>query len=57
LTELRSKEVTDRPLDREKIKGRLGIIQGLNLVLPIALVILFGYLRHQRRKRKNEKPT
>lgn len=54
LTELRSKDVQDRPLDRAKVKGKVGLYQMLNLVLPILLVLAFGAFRFWRRKKKNE---
>lgn len=53
LTELRSKDVQDRPLDREKIRGKVGFYQVLNLVVPILLVLAFGAFRFWRRKKVN----
>jgi len=53
LTELRSKDVQDRPLNREKIRGKVGFYQVLNLVVPILLVLAFGAFRLWRRKKKN----
>ncbi len=55
LTELRSKDVQDRPLDRAKVKGKVGLLQALNLIVPILLVLAFGAFRFWRRRRKNER--
>ena len=55
LTELRSKDVVDRPLDRAKLKGKVGLLQALNLIVPVLLVLGFGAFRFWQRKRKNER--
>ena len=55
LTGIRSKEVVERRLDIEKVRGRVGLIQALNLLVPVLLVAIFGVLRFQQRRRRNEK--
>lgn len=52
LIRLRSKEIKLRPLDKQKVKEERVPFQMLNLVLPVALVVLFGLLRFYIRKRK-----
>ena len=51
LIHVRNKEVKIRPLDKEKIKDRT-FWQVVNLVLPIALLIIFGVVRSYLRKMK-----
>lgn len=53
LTQIRSKDVQLRLLEKDKIVKNKTLIQVLNLVLPIILVILFGFIRSYLRKRKN----
>jgi ABC-2 type transport system permease protein len=52
LIQTRSKQVMIRPLDREKIKDGKTFWQIVNLVLPVALIVLFGVLRAYWRKKK-----
>lgn len=52
LIRARSKEVRVRPLDREQIAGQRWKWQAINLVLPLALLFLFGMVRFYWRKRK-----
>lgn len=55
LSEIRAKEVVVRQLDKQKFLGKEGLIQIVNLVIPILLVIAFGLGRHFLRIRKNKK--
>jgi ABC-2 type transport system permease protein len=55
LINVRSKEIKLRPLDRVRIKDEKTFWQLLNLVVPIALLALFGIIRYYLRKRKYEK--
>ena len=55
LTDIRSKEVVARRLDPDKIRGKVGLIQGVNLIFPILLVLAFGVVRYLIRKRNQEK--
>ncbi|MFK7925264.1 MAG: gliding motility-associated ABC transporter substrate-binding protein GldG [Bacteroidia bacterium] len=52
LTEIRSKEVVARRLDRDKARDSAGSIRLLNLVLPNLLILLFGMILFYARKRK-----
>lgn len=52
LIRARSKEVRIRPLDREQIAQEKWKWQAINLVLPLALLLLFGMARFYWRKRK-----
>lgn len=52
LIDTRTKEIKVRPLDYKKIKDEKFRWQLINLVLPILLVILFGFLFSFFRKRK-----
>ncbi|MEO0474182.1 MAG: hypothetical protein AAF206_31530, partial [Bacteroidota bacterium] len=52
LTQIRSKEVVARRLDREKVREQGGTFRWINLLLPNLLIILFGVLRFYLRKRK-----
>ncbi|WP_187263646.1 gliding motility-associated ABC transporter substrate-binding protein GldG [Pontibacter beigongshangensis] len=55
LINVRSKEIKLRPLDRIRVKEERGTWQLLNLVLPIVLLTIFGFLRFYLRKRKYER--
>lgn len=55
LSEIRSKEVVARRLDKDKVIQSKGLIQALNLILPVLVVLLFGMFRFYTRKRKNER--
>ncbi|MEM6260896.1 MAG: Gldg family protein [Bacteroidota bacterium] len=52
LTKVRSKEVVMRPLDRDKVRDNVTLIRVLNLLLPVLVVVAFGVLRAQWRRRK-----
>ncbi len=52
LTNIRSKEVVARRLDPDKIRNRVGMIQAVNLILPVLLILAFGLIRFWLRKRK-----
>ena len=53
ISRVRAKEVVIRTLDKDKYVGSESTIQFLNLVLPVLVVILFGFGRNYFRKRKN----
>ncbi|RMG16233.1 MAG: hypothetical protein D6730_25380 [Bacteroidetes bacterium] len=55
LTEIRSKDVVIRNLDREKVTHYLTAIRLVNLLLPILFIAAFGSLRHYWRKRKHQR--
>ena len=52
LTQIRSKEVVARNLNKRKIAENETLIKSLNLLLPISLILLFGLARYVWRKRK-----
>jgi gliding-associated putative ABC transporter substrate-binding component GldG len=54
LIDLRTKEVTSRPLD-ELEDGKRTFLKWLNFVLPIILVIIYGIIRMQIRRNKRVK--
>lgn len=54
LTEIRSKDIEQRNLDKHKVLGSETIIRILNLLLPLLILFGFGFLRFYLRKRKNE---
>jgi gliding-associated putative ABC transporter substrate-binding component GldG len=54
LIDLRTKEVTSRPLE-ELEEGRSTFLKWLNFALPLVLVILYGIIRSQMRRRKRIK--
>jgi ABC-type uncharacterized transport system involved in gliding motility auxiliary subunit len=54
LIDLRTKEVTSRPLD-ELEEGRSTFLKWLNFALPLLLVIIYGIIRSQIRRRKRIK--
>lgn len=53
LIETRSKEVKIRPLNKVKVRSERVKWQVINLVLPIALLVLFGVVKIYFRKRSN----
>lgn len=52
LIKARNKEVKIRPLDRERMRNEKVKWQLLNIVLPVALIIIYGIIRAVIRKRK-----
>ena len=48
----RKKEILIRPLDKVKAEDQKLRWQFINLVVPILILILYGFLRHYHRKRK-----
>ncbi len=52
LINARNKEVKIRPLDKEKIKNERNLWQITNLVLPLAVLLIFGITRSYFRKIK-----
>ncbi|WP_299824453.1 gliding motility-associated ABC transporter substrate-binding protein GldG [uncultured Pontibacter sp.] len=55
LINVRSKEIKLRPLDKVRVQEEKSFWQLLNLVAPIALLVLFGISRYYLRKRKYER--
>lgn len=55
LTSIRSKSVVERRLSRSKVQESALSIRVLNMVVPILMILLFGFVRWYLRKRKNEK--
>ena len=55
LSELRTKEVTSRPISKELEDGQKTMIKYLNFFLPIGLIMLYGLIRLQVRNRKKNK--
>lgn len=51
LIELRTKGVTSRPLDAQLEDGTKTIVKYANFILPIALIIIFGVVRFQYKKK------
>jgi len=54
LIDLRTKSVTSRPLDPIE-DGRKTMIKWINFILPIILIIIYGIVRNQLRKRLKKK--
>ncbi len=52
LIQARTKQVKIRPLDKEKVTSERIKWQVINLVLPLALLVLFGIVRFYWRRRK-----
>lgn len=52
LAETRNKEIVLRLLDSKKIKAQKATWQFINIALPVLLIILFGFIYLQIRKRK-----
>lgn len=55
LIKARNKEIKIRPLDKEKIKNERLFWQVINLLMPLFLVIVFGFSRSYWRKLKYSK--
>ena len=57
LIDVRTRELKMRLLDTQKINLERSFWQILNLIIPIGIVVIFGVLKHYRRKKKytNEK--
>jgi hypothetical protein len=49
LIELRTKGVSSRPID-ELEDGRRSFLKYLNFLLPIALILVYGFIRGQKSK-------
>jgi ABC-2 type transport system permease protein len=54
IIDIRSKEITLRPLDKVKVEEERSYWQIINLVMPVMLLLLFGVSRYYLRKRKYE---
>ena len=54
LTDLRSKEVVVRMISREKGRDYAGMVRVINLVVPILLILVYGFIRFYLRRRRNE---
>ncbi len=52
LISIRSREIKLRLLDKNKMDENMLLIKSLNVVMPILLVALMGFLIHWRRKKK-----
>lgn len=57
LISLRAKEIKLRPLDRVKVVAEKRQWQLLNLVLPLLILVLYGFLRYYRRQRRYGSPN
>jgi len=55
LTAIRSKEVVERRLDRDKVVRHATLIRVVNIALPLVLIAAFGVVRFWLRKRRNER--
>ncbi len=51
LIELRTKGITSRPLDAQLEDGTKSVVKYANFLLPIVLIILFGAIRFQYKKK------
>ena len=54
LIDLRTKEITSRPIDQMDDSTR-SIIKWLNMLLPIVIVLLIGAVRHQQQRNRRIK--
>jgi ABC-2 type transport system permease protein len=54
IIDIRSKEITLRPLNKVKVEAERSQWQIINLVIPVLLLLLFGLARYYLRKRKYE---
>jgi ABC-2 type transport system permease protein len=54
IVDIRSKEITLRPLDKFKVDGERSQWQIINLAGPVLLLLVFGVARYYLRKRKYE---
>jgi hypothetical protein len=52
ISETRNKDIVLRLLDSKKVEAQKSTWQMINIALPVLLVILFGWLYQQLRKRK-----
>ena len=55
LIPLRSKSITLRPLDKEKVKEERGFWKTVNVFIPIFIIVVFGLLFNFLRRRKYAK--
>lgn len=53
LSQIRSKEVVIRTLDKQRMRGQATFIRVVNMVFPVLLVIAFGLTRNFLRRRRN----
>ena len=52
ISETRDKDIVLRLLDSQKVKEQKGMWQLINIALPVFLIVLFGFIYQQIRKRK-----
>jgi len=55
LSELRTKEVTSRPIKKELTDGQKSIVKWGNFLLPMLLIMIYGFVRLQFRNSKKNK--
>jgi len=55
LSELRTKEVTSRPIKKELTDGEKSMVKWGNFLIPMLLISIYGFIRLQFRNRKKNK--
>lgn len=56
LTSIRSREIVVRRLDKEKVTNYVLSVRLVNLVFPVLSIMLFGFWRHWKRRKEQQKP-
>ena len=56
IIDIRSKQIEIRPIDKDKIQKKAGMIRFINLFVPIISVVLLGFSFYYIRKRKYAQP-
>jgi gliding-associated putative ABC transporter substrate-binding component GldG len=52
LIQTRSKQIKIRPLDKERVKEERAKWQAINMIAPLVLLVVYGFIRAWMRKRK-----
>lgn len=55
LNELRTKAITSRPIEKELTDSEKNVFKFANFLLPIFLIMIYGFFRYQMRRRKKMK--
>jgi gliding-associated putative ABC transporter substrate-binding component GldG len=55
IIDIRSKQIDLRPIDKEKVKKKAGMLRILNILLPVSLILILGSSFYYFRKRKYAK--
>jgi ABC-type uncharacterized transport system involved in gliding motility auxiliary subunit len=57
IIDIRSKQIDLRPIDKKKVQKKANMLRFINMLLPVTIIILLGFLIYYLRKRKYAQPN